>query len=40
MRYESGGRIISRVVHPAEVGLQGLRDFALRAAPLHLRALG
>jgi hypothetical protein len=27
------GRVIHRV-------LQGLRDFALRAAPLHLRALG
>lgn len=28
------------VIHPAEAGLQELRDFALRAAPPHVRPLG
>jgi hypothetical protein len=37
MGYESEGRIEIIVIHRV---LQGLRDFALRAAPLHLRALG
>jgi hypothetical protein len=37
MTKENGKRLIIRVIHRV---LQGLRDFALRAAPLHLRALG
>jgi hypothetical protein len=37
MTKEKGKRLIIRVIHPAKAGLQGFRDFALWAAPLHLR---
>ena len=37
MTKENGKRLIIRVIHRV---LQGLRDFALRAAPLHLRSAG
>ncbi len=37
MTKENGKGVIIRVIHRV---LQGLRDFALRAAPLHLRGAG
>ena len=37
MTKENGKRLIIRVIWRV---LQGLRDFALRAAPLHLRGAG